>query len=250
MRPVRRNSCPNEGDYSDYMDARTELISRIGSGWTNGKQWASYCSYCERPMSTGLAVEHIEPKKGPHGKPNLIGRWENFLLACINCNSTKKDKKVVFKDLYFPDRDNTFCAFDYLQDGNIQPAKPGDQIAADTLKLTGLDKEMRQTHDERGRLIAEDRSSQRMQVWELAEISLDDFNSSPGNEVVKNVIVRNAVLAGFFSVWMAVFQNVPEMTNRFIDAFSGTRESGCFADDATPVIPAPNPDGLRDGAKV
>ncbi len=250
MRPVRRNSSPIAGDYNDYTDARTDLVSRIGSGWSDGNHLASYCSYCERPISTGLAVEHIEPKKGPHGKPHLIGRWENFLLACTNCNSTKKDKKVIFTDLYFPDRDNTFSAFDYLKDGNLQPADPGDQIATDTLKLTGLHKERRQTHDEQGRLIAEDRSSQRMEVWKLAEICLQDFNTDPTNSTVKNLIVRNAVIAGFFSVWMAVFDHVSEMKNRFVDAFSGTRDSGCFAVDASPITPAPNPDGLQDGGKV
>lgn len=250
MRPVRRNSSPIAGDYDDYTDARTDLVSRLGSGWSDGIHLASYCSYCERPISTGLAVEHIEPKKGPHGKPHLKGRWENFLLACTNCNSTKGAKQVVFSALYFPDRDNTFCAFDYLQDGNVQPADLGDQIATDTLKLTGLHKERRQTYDEQGRLIAEDRSSQRMEAWKLAEVCLQDFHSDPTNSTVKNLIVRNAVTAGFFSVWMAVFDDVSEMKNRFVDAFSGTRDSGCFAADANPITPAPNPDGLQDGGKV
>jgi hypothetical protein len=36
------------------------------------------------------------------------------------------------------------------------------------------------------------------------------------------------VLSGFFSVWMTVFKDYPEMKNLFIDALRGTRESGCL----------------------
>lgn len=250
MRPVRRNLSPITGDYSEHAKAKTDLISRIGSGWCNDNHLASYCSYCERPILTNLAVEHIEPQGGPSGKPQLKGRWDNFLLACVNCNSTKKDKQVIFNSLYFPDRDNTFHAFKYIEDGNIQPRNAGDQIAVDTLRLTGLDKAARQTHDVSDRVIAEERSSQRMQVWKLAEICLKDFDSNPTNITVKDSIVRNAVLSGFFSVWMTVFCDVPEMMNLFVDAFSGTRDSGCFDVNATAVSPAPNPDNLKDGGKI
>lgn len=250
MRPVRRNDSPATQDYSEYTDAKTDLISRIGSGYSRGVRLASYCSYCERKIDTNLAVEHIEPKKGAHGQLQLQGRWTNFLLACVNCNSTKGDKQVVFRDLYFPDRDNTFYAFKYLADGNIQPLRSNDQIATRTLELTGLDKAKRQTLDTESRLIAEDRSSQRMQAWEHAEICLNDYNSNLSNVTVKDLIVSNAVTTGFFSVWMTVFCDIPEMMNRFIDAFSGTRESECFDRDAAPISPAPNPDNLQDGGKV
>jgi hypothetical protein len=251
MRPVRRNTSPIAQDYPDYTKAKTELVSRIGSGWSNGIHLASYCSYCERTISTNLAVEHIEPKKGPYGKPLLIGRWTNFLLACVNCNSTKKDKQVVLSNLYFSDRDNTFQAFEYLADGNIQPRTTGDQIATATLALTGLDKAQRQTLDTIGRIIAEDRSSQRMQIWKQAELCLQDYNANAANAVVKNLIVRNAVTSGFFSVWMTVFAGVQEMLDLFIDAFSGTRASGCFdVNTALPVSPAPNPDQLQDGGEI
>lgn len=251
MRPVRRNTSPISHDYSDYKDAKTELVSRIGSGWSNGNHVASYCSYCERPILTNLAVEHIEPQKGPNGQPQLKGRWTNFLLACVNCNSTKKDKRVVFNNLYFPDRDNTFHAFEYLADGNIQPLNSGDQVAINTLALTGLQKAQHQTLDAQGRIIAEDRSTQRMQTWKIAEISLHNYNCDSTNIAVKNSIVMNAVTSGFFSIWMTVFCGVSEMLNLFIDAFSGTRDSGCFdANTAVAISPAPNPDKLMDGGKI
>ncbi|MEM8995751.1 MAG: HNH endonuclease [Acidobacteriota bacterium] len=95
MRPVRRDRSPliavedSDGpadggapevvDFEDYADAKADLVSRLGL----------FCSYCERAINTNLAVEHIQPKKGDFGRPDLAGRWENFLLACVNCNSTK-----------------------------------------------------------------------------------------------------------------------------------------------------------------
>ncbi len=251
MRPVRRNASPISQDYSDYKDAKSELVSRIGSGWCNSNHLASYCSYCERPISTNLAVEHIEPKDGTHGQPQLKGRWTNFLLACVNCNSTKKDKQVVFNSLYLPDRDNTFHAFEYLADGNIQPQNSSDQIAIDTLALTGLDKAQRQILDAKGRVIAEDRASQRMQIWLQAEICLQTYNSNSANTAVRDLIVSNAVTSGFFSVWITVFDGITDMLNLFIDAFSGTRNSGCFdATTAQTISPAPNPDQLPGGGKI
>jgi len=50
---------------------------------------------------------------------------------------------------------------------------------------------------------------------------------------------------------MTVFQGDTDMLNRLIDAFPGTRDSGCFdADQASPISPAPNPDNLPDGGKI
>lgn len=255
MRPVRRNSSPVVGDYAHYKDAKTDLISRIGSGWLNGEQVAAYCSFCERKIETMLAVEHIEPKDGPFGKPGLVGRWTNFLLACVNCNSTKGAKQVVFTDLYLPDRDNTFWAFQYLPDGNIVPHTRLSQLQADiaksTLSLVGLDKAMRSTVDEHGRLIAEDRASQRMQMFGIAESALADLQQDPNSEPLKRQVLANAVNGGFFSVWMTVFSNEVEMRKRLTEAFSGTRESECFALVTEALVsPAPNPDGLIDGGKL
>jgi hypothetical protein len=50
---------------------------------------------------------------------------------------------------------------------------------------------------------------------------------------------------------MAVFDGDLDMRNRLIDAFPGTRGSGCFDPVTTdPVRPGPNPDALQDGGKV
>lgn len=251
MRPIRRGVSPQATDYLDYKDAQTDLISRISAGKTNGLHIASYCSYCERRIETNLAVEHIEPKAGTHGKPLLAGRWSNFLLACVNCNSTKGSKQVIFNDIYLPDRDNTDYAFTYLADGNIEPAISGDTKAISTLSLLGLDKVSRETYDESGSLIAKDRASQRLNIWGIAEDALNDYNTDGSNVIVRKLIVKNMILGGFFSVWMTIFKDCPEMKILFINALSGTSESGCYnLVDASTVSPHPNNDGLTNGGKI
>src|SRR4051794_31942297 len=108
MRPVRRGPSPRHVDFDDYRDAYPELVARIGR----------YCSYCERPILTQLAVEHIQAKVLPQYQ-HLVGQWENFLLACVNCNSTKGRSAVALADVLLPDRDNTFLAFHYSPDGRV-----------------------------------------------------------------------------------------------------------------------------------
>jgi uncharacterized protein (TIGR02646 family) len=255
VRPVRRNNSPITGDYAKYQDAKTVLISRIGAGWIGEKHSASYCSYCERVINTNLAVEHIEPKGGEFGQPLLAGGWHNFLLACVNCNSTKGDKQVILDEIFLPDRDNTFAAFEYQAGGDIKLAEglggDDESRAEKTLKLVGLDKAVRETYDEEGRVIAQDRRSQRMDVWGVAETSLADYLDFPQNLVVQRLIVNMMVFSGFFSVWMTVFKDYPAMKNRFINAMAGTKESECF-DLVTGVAisPHPNRDGLQGGGKI
>jgi uncharacterized protein (TIGR02646 family) len=244
MRPVRRGASPQPHDFADYRDAFAELMSRLGP----------YCSYCERRIATQLAVEHIQPKAIPQYSA-LKGRWENFLLACVNCNSTKGDKDVVLANVLLPDRDNTFVAFTYEQDGTVRvdgtlPSIAAAQAGA-TLALVGLDKRIGQARDANEKLVANDRVSQRMQAWLLALTSKDELDAEAQSAGLRRQIVRTAVENGFFTIWMAVFASDADMRGRLIDAFAGTRGSACF-DPATsvPVRPAPNPDALHHGGKT
>lgn len=244
MRPVRRGPSPITVDFSPYSKAQPDLISRLGP----------YCSYCERRVATQLAVEHIQPK-GLTAYHDLVGRWDNFLLGCVNCNSTKKDKDVVLADVLLPDRDNTFTAFTYRPDGTVVPSAACvalglSQKAQDTLALTGLDKGISVAVDENGKQVAIDRMSQRMEVWAVAEEAKSDVDADPGNDAVRRGAVRTAKGYGFFSIWMTIFLDDVDMRNRLIDAFKGTRGSGCFDPVTTMAIsPAPNPDHLPHGGK-
>src|SRR5579863_9385903 len=105
MRPVVRGDSPQANDYEDYRDAFPDLAARIGR----------FCSYCERRIATSLAVEHIQPKGVP-AYQHLEGRWDNFLMGCVNCNSTKGDEDVILSEVLLPDRDNTAAAYVYTMD--------------------------------------------------------------------------------------------------------------------------------------
>ncbi len=241
MRPVRKGSSPIGTDYDDYTDAKVDLVSRLGP----------YCSYCERRINTNLAVEHIQPK-GLSQYEHLKGSWDNFLLACVNCNSSKGDDDVQFSDFLLPDRDNTFAAFDYFADGDIKPSALAVQTglenqAKSTLDLVGLDKSVRRTLDANGKQVALDKKSQLIELWAIAE---DTKNTLKANPRAKSIAINLAKAEGFFSIWMTVFKNDPDMKNRLIDAFSGTRESGCFDPTGASISPAPNPDGLSGGRKI
>ena len=244
MRPVGKGLSPVNGDYSKYEDAKPDLVSRLGL----------YCSYCERKIPTNLAVEHIEPKGGNFGNPDLEKRWSNFLLACVNCNSSKGSKEVILNKIFLPDRDNTFYAFEYFADGNISSSThlniSNKNIAKSTLSLLGLDKKIRRTFNAKGKQIALDKVSQRIEVWGIAEEALIDYKSALTIQAVKNQIVNSMKANGFFSIWMKIFDTYPEMKNLFIDAMNGTRESGCFDVNGNNITPHPNLDNLTDGGKV
>ncbi|EGQ7694977.1 HNH endonuclease [Vibrio vulnificus] len=252
MRPFKKGSSPVSGDYSDYSDAKTNLISRFSSGMINGSHKAAYCSYCERVITQSLAVEHIQPKKGKYSHPTLIGRWDNFLLACVNCNSAKGSKGVFFDYLLFPDRDNTFKAFIYEPDGKIYVNKNNNvvmqSLAINTLRLTGLDKTSRKTFDENGKLIAQDRINQRMEAWGTAEVQLNIYLQDKHNVHIREMIAMQMVTTGYFSVWMTVFSEHDDMKKIFVDSISGTRASGCFDQKTHSCVhPHDNPDRLPTG---
>jgi len=242
MRPVTKGSCPVPGDFADYEDAKDYLVSILGK----------FCSYCERRIPAGLAVEHIQPKGLPQYSA-LERRWDNFLLGCLNCNSTKGKKDVLLDQCYLPDRDNTFAAFDYLPDGTVQ-AKPGDQIGKNTLALSGLDKRIRQTFDDNGKLVAMDRVGDRIAVWGLA---LEVKAELDAGKVTRESVVRNAASSGFFSVWMKVFEGDTAMRQLLIDGFNGVYEyrgfkgtaKDCFDAQTLPVSPRPA-NGLPGGGKI
>lgn len=244
MRPIRRNDRPAAAEYSSFSDAKADLVSRMGR----------YCSYCEREIATVLAVEHIQPKGLP-AYSELELEWTNFLLACVNCNSTKKDKDVILSDVLLPDRDNTAAAFVYLDDGSVglSPEVMGtatESKANRILSLTGLDKRYSETVDANGNAVALDRIAQRKEALGTARLALTLYASSPSDEVMTCIVIM-AKATGYFSIWYKVFVDVPEILLQLIRNFPGTSESGCFSDiDGIMISPSPNPDALLHGGKI
>ena len=92
-------------------------------------------------LRTHLAVEHVQPKVR---RTTLRNAWSNFLLGCVHCNSSKGKKRVALRDFFWPDRDNTLRALEYVEGGLVKPhadLTAVDQVSArNTIALTGLDK--------------------------------------------------------------------------------------------------------------
>jgi uncharacterized protein (TIGR02646 family) len=241
VRPILRGASPKATDYNNYRSAIGELAGRIGM----------FCSYCERRIATQLAVEHIQPK-GLRAYAHLQGRWDNFLLGCVNCNSTKKDQDVILADVFLPDRDNTAAAYEYTMDGKIMiPNRlTGVQrtMAERTLALTGLDKRANQVVDSNGKLVAIDRVSQRMEIWLIAQVSKNDLQSYP-SDGFRRQIARTAVGHGFFSIWMTVFAGDKSVRRLLIEEFRGTA-SDCFDPDTTALVSPRPATGLANGSKI
>jgi uncharacterized protein (TIGR02646 family) len=247
MRPVVRGKWPTdeqdrEIQFNKYTEARGELIARMGE----------YCSYCETKINSDLAVEHIRPKKPKGAMENISSReldWNNFLLACKNCNSTKGNKEVVLDDYFWPDRDNTFRALKYSEGGIVSPSDDLDvglkEKAQATITLTGLDK--RPSNDPKA---SDRRWEHRMETWNIAVDCEADLKESDRRwkhrkeawdlavnceadlkkddiKKIRDRIIVTAKAMGFWSIWTTVFKDHPEMLKGFIKAFPGTSEE-CF----------------------
>lgn len=241
MRPVVRGDSPLPTDFDDYADAFAYLAARLGF----------YCSYCERRVVTNLAVEHIQPKKLPQ-YAHLVGRWENFLLGCVNCNSTKSNKDVILEETLLPDRDNTGFAYVYQEDGTVElngnlSARQA-AFAAHLLTLVGLDKPINEVQDENGQLVAIDRVAQRMEAWLIAEESRFELESAP-SENMRRQIVRTALAQGYFSIWMIVFSDDVDMKNRLVSGFPGTAVECYDANMLAHITPRPA-NGLGGSGKA
>lgn len=225
MRPVERGAWPLDGTgnrrkFSDYTEARGALVENLGE----------YCSFCEGRMNASLAVEHMLPQKH---HPRRALDWHNFLLACVNCNSTKGDKRIRLADHFWPDRDNTFRALAYAANGVVTPTSglstQERRRAERTLRLTGLDK--LPTHNPR----ASDRRWQhRKEAWGRAEEARASLAVSDTPHMRK-LVVQQATALGYWSIWMTVFAADKDMRQRLIAAFTGTAKT-CF-DAATQPLP-------------
>jgi len=221
MRPVERGSAPRI--YAQYGDAIGDLEVRLGI----------YCSYCERRLPVSLAVEHVAPKVL---RPELETEWTNFLLGCTNCNSVKGGQAVELENFLWPDRDNTFLVFKYSNGGFVRLA---DYMSAEQqakakalLDLVGL-----QRHQAPGwanPAPRDKRWQQREEIWAIAERSLELFEKLVGVNEAREQVIIAAQGYGFFSVWMTVFEDHPEVRRDLIRVFTGTAPT-CFDPDGKPL---------------
>jgi len=222
MRPVLKGDCPKDINaenisFSKYTRSRRYLIDRIGE----------YCSYCERKIEANLAVEHVKPKST---NKELELNWENFLLGCTNCNSTKGDTEVHLGDYLWPDLDNTFIAFQYDNSGivKVNPNQPKveQEKAQRLIKLCGLDKIQPKTDTVAWKEASDRRFEHRIQAWLEAQEALVSYRTAKNTVRPKFLpyILKIVTYQGFWSVWMKAFEDFREVQQALIDAFVGTRK--------------------------
>lgn len=223
MRPIERGSRPLNPDgtvrtFREYQDARADLIARLGE----------YCSYCEMQLDADLAVEHVQPKDGPGARADLALDWDNFLLGCRNCNSRKSKKAITLTDYYWPDSDNTLRMLEYSVGGIVRPhpnLSPDQQARAlRTIQLVRLDYVPTQ-HDPQ---VKDRRWNNRREAWDMAERARSRL-AAHDTERMREQIVETAQAKGYWSIWMTVFADDPDMRRRLIAAFLGTATT-CFDD--------------------
>ncbi len=194
--------------FSHYQHAVSYLKDRLGR----------YCSYCERTVPVGLAVEHKLPKEH---YPLLEVSWDNLLLACANCNSSKGQTKVLQDSVVWPDEHDTFSLISYLPGGGLAPTVGiGTDMQTrviSTLRLLGLSREP-------GEVTPTDhRHFDRLEVWALARQSRKDLINRDIPEL-RRLIVETAKAKGGYSIWQSVFNDDPSMRQALVQGFPGTKD--------------------------
>lgn len=207
MRPVDKGDSPRI--YKSYGDARDDLFDRIGM----------YCSYCEIKLTHMAEVEHIVPRD--KGGKEL--EWENFLLSCKYCNTSKSNHNDSRNSYLWPDIDNTFIAFRY---DKINQIKVNDELsqeeqikAQNTIELLNLDRKP----GKRGwnKSIKDTRYINIYEAWRKAEDLLNDYKEYQVPYLAKSIAL-NASSSGNFSIWMEVFKDYEEVKELIINEFKGT----------------------------
>lgn len=213
MRPVDKGAHPLHADgtpvvFATYGDAARYLRDRLGR----------FCSYCERKIPVNLAVEHVVPKSQ---KPELEKDWGNFLLACTNCNSQKRDKPVEPADYLWPDTDDTLAAFTYEPSGAIKVAAGLDPLqhakAKALLSLVGLDLPPEDVS------AADYRHKDRLEQWGKARVALDMLARAPDHTREKTRANIITLATDGYSIWATVFRGDPATLAALAKKYPGTR---------------------------
>ncbi len=214
MRPVNKGDEPNV-KFNKYSDAKPHLEERLGV----------YCSYCEFPIAHVPEVEHKVSKS----KDGSLIKWDNLLLSCKYCNTRKKDIiDLGNKDHYiWPDEDNTFRAFTYKKGyPQVNGHYDDSERAANLYELIKLGNIPQDPKDK------DKRFAMRSEVYNYARECKEGWEKvkdSSHRDEYQKMIIRVALAKGFFSVWMDVFKEEPDICEDLVDAFPGTVKEYCLA---------------------
>lgn len=225
MRPVERGKAPRA--YSRYDQARDDLVQRLGR----------YCSYCERPVPSGIHIEHVLSSARHASQSN---DWENFLLACPNCNGHKKDKPVDLAAIGLPHCDNTLRAFIYTPGGRV---KASSQLPTEVQQKAQRLIDLVQLNHFPGdqvpkRSTRDDRLLDRLDAWNLAKRYAPIFAADFRGEEAR-CYIDIARKTGHFSIFWHHAAAHPTLRARLRAAFPGTAPD-CFDVNGEPC---PRPGG-------
>ena len=220
MRPVNRGLIPKNEDgtdkvYASFGQAKDDLRERL----------SSFCSYCEMNIDNQPDIEHVSPKSK---NSDLEKVWSNFLLGCKTCNTIKNNKNDNRNGFVFPDTHNTSFLYEYsnsgikVKDNLLEDIK---LLATATFDLVELNRDT----DTTGR--TDDRKLARNNSWNKAQEAFKDFLELPHNEAMIRQTARSC--NGFFSMWIQIFKDYPEVKKAILENVSGTALE-CYNENYNP----------------
>lgn len=204
MRPIDKGDWPiaNNGrklSFDDWTRAIPILIERTGC----------YCHICE--IRLNLEIEHIKYKD--HYE-NLASVWWNFLLVCRYCNARKGSVRVKgYRQSYiWPHLNNTLLAFAYELDGQVKPRNSLD--AHDIARASNLISVYKLSDSVTSNGTPDKRFKRRIEVFKQANDRRLEFRDG---KATAEAIVDAVTNTGFFSTWLKVFEDVPEIKQALIN---------------------------------
>jgi len=209
MRPVEKGAWPltpvrqRKKVFTDWTSAIPILKDRTGK----------YCHICEMKVTNAMAIEHIKPRIH---FPKLRSHWDNFLLTCNSCNSHKSNSIPLspYRKMYFwPHKNNTLLVFEYgtvlpFIRPAVLPNRNQRARAVRLIRLYGLNKQINQNGEPDTRWIEKCSA-----LRDAIDSRIEYLN---GLTTIASII-RNAKSAGFFSIWLTVFNNEMPVKNALIN---------------------------------
>ena len=173
--------------------------------------------------------------------PNLRLEWENFLLACQNCNSTKGDTNINADNIntyVWPDTDDTYHLIEY--DAVTAMPRPAANLPQDLaekvqrlISLVGLDKPQPKVGTVAYNKCADRRVESRFQVLDLARQYHKILLTTPegkDRDTLIDAMIDLSKAYGHWSIWMHTFEDIPEVRTKLLDSLPGTRKD-CFKEE-------------------